>query len=107
MKWERKKRRRRAFTLNNAITTEKKLINAVAKISGLEKAAGLLYTWIWKMLDKLELNHWECTKLHDKDAPYLPVSACKTLLVSLIPILELYCLTFFRFLFEQSTTNTN
>lgn len=32
------------FTLNNAITTEKKLINAVAKITGLEKTAGLLNT---------------------------------------------------------------
>ena len=36
------------FTLNNAITTEKKLMNAVAKISGLEKTTGLLYTWVWK-----------------------------------------------------------
>lgn len=33
-------------TLNKAITTEKKLINAVAKIRGLEKTAGLLNTWI-------------------------------------------------------------
>lgn len=41
---KKKTKKRRAFTLNNAITTEKKLINAVAKISGLEKAAGLLYT---------------------------------------------------------------
>lgn len=32
------------FTLNNAMTTEKKLINAVAKITGLEKTAGLLNT---------------------------------------------------------------
>lgn len=35
-----------AVTLNNAITTEKKLINAVAKIRGLENTAGLLYTWV-------------------------------------------------------------
>jgi hypothetical protein len=41
--------RKVAFTLNNAITTEKKLMNAVAKISGHEKTAGLLYTWVWKL----------------------------------------------------------
>ena len=34
------------ITLNNAITTEKKLMNAVAKITGLEKEAGLLNTWV-------------------------------------------------------------
>lgn len=36
-------------TLNSAITTEKKLINAVAKINGLEKLAGLLKTNVWKI----------------------------------------------------------
>ena len=34
----------KAFTLNSAITTEKKLMNAVAKINDLEKTGGLLYT---------------------------------------------------------------
>jgi len=34
----------KVFTLNSAITTEKKLMNAVAKISGLEKTGDLLYT---------------------------------------------------------------
>lgn len=43
-----------ADTLNNAITTEKKLINAVAKIRGLEKTAGLLYTWVWKTMHILK-----------------------------------------------------
>ena len=45
------------FTLNNAITTEKKLMNAVAKISGLEKTTGLLYTWVWKWWHALVLKH--------------------------------------------------
>jgi hypothetical protein len=31
-------------TLNNAITTEKKVMNAVANINGFEKTAGLLKT---------------------------------------------------------------
>jgi hypothetical protein len=35
--------------LNSAITTEKKLINAVAKIRGLERTGGLPYTWVWKL----------------------------------------------------------
>jgi len=25
-------------------------MNAVAKISGLEKTGGLLYTWVWKVM---------------------------------------------------------
>jgi hypothetical protein len=33
-----------SFTLKSAITTEKKVINPVANISGLEKTAGLLKT---------------------------------------------------------------
>jgi hypothetical protein len=33
--------------LNKAITTEKKLMNAVAKIRDLEKIAGLLNTKVW------------------------------------------------------------
>lgn len=39
---------RATFTLNNAITTEKKLMNAVAKIRGFEMIAGLLNTWVWE-----------------------------------------------------------
>ena len=41
------------LTLNNAITTEKKLIKAVAKITGLEKTAGLLYTQVCTWLKKI------------------------------------------------------
>ena len=40
------RRKAKVDTLNNAITTEKKLINAVAKMRGLEKTAGLLRTWV-------------------------------------------------------------
>ena len=42
-----------ALTLNNAITTEKKLMNAVANINGLEKKAGLLNTKVWTMVHEL------------------------------------------------------
>lgn len=38
------------FTLNNAITIEKKLINAVAKIKEREKTGGLWNTWVCKHL---------------------------------------------------------
>lgn len=34
------------YTLNKAITTEKKLINAVAKIRGLVNMTGLPNTWV-------------------------------------------------------------
>ena len=57
------------LTLNNAITTEKKLIKAVAKITGLEKTAGLLYTQVWTWLKKindqtLEVVHQSMKKKH-------------------------------------------
>lgn len=32
------------------MTTEKKLMNPVAKITGFEKAIGLPYTKVWKLL---------------------------------------------------------
>lgn len=37
------------ITLNSAITTEKKLMNAVANISGLERLADLPKTNIWNI----------------------------------------------------------